>query len=99
MKDQLLELFGESLFRFQFRCDRVLEYISVVPFYMDEEYCDIKVEFFDNHEDGDDVLYQYETFKDISERYKLFQVIKLPILCNEKREVLFHQKFDEDEFY
>lgn len=62
-------------------------------------YCDVKVCFFENDEDGDDVLFDYETFEAISERYKLFEIVKLPIIQNKDREVLFHQKFDENEFY
>ena len=96
MKDQLLELFGNTLFKFHFRCDNISEYISVVPIILDGDYCDIKVYFFD---DSLTDLFAYETFKDISEKYKLFEIVKLPIIENNQREVLFHQKFDEDEFY
>lgn len=95
MKEQLLELFGKSLFQFHFRGDGIIDYRSVVPILMDGMYCDIKVEFFDNGSN----LFNFETFEDISERFKLFEIVKLPIIYNQQREVLFHQKYDEDEFY
>lgn len=98
MKNQLLELFGKTLFRFHFRHEGIIDYRSVVPVEMDGMYCDIKVEFFDNSE-GEDALFAYETFEDISEKYKIFEIVKLPIIINDQREVLFHQKYDEDEFY
>lgn len=96
MKDQLLELFGDVVFKFEFRCDNITEYVSVVPIDLDDDYCYIKVYFFD---DSSNDLFAYETFKDISEKYKIFKIGQLPIAANEEREVLFHQKFDEDEFY
>lgn len=96
MKDQLLELFRDVVFKFEFRCDNISEYVSVVPIILDGDYCYIKVYFFD---DSSNDLFAYETFESISEKYKLFAIVKLPIVANEEREVLFHQKFDEDEFY
>lgn len=96
MKDQLLELFGDVVFKFEFRSDNISEYISVVPIILDGDFCDIKVYFFD---DSSNDLFAYETFKDLTEKYKLFEIVKLPMIENNQKEVLFHQKFDEDEFY
>lgn len=96
MKDQLLELFGDVMFRFEFRCDNITEYVSVVPIDLDDDYCYIKVYFFD---DSSNVLFAYETFKDISEKYKVYRIEQLSTLVTEEFRVLYHQKFDEDEFY
>lgn len=96
MKNQLLELFGDVLFKFEFRSDNITEYVSVVPIFLDGDYCNIKVYFFD---DSSNYLFACETFEDLSERYKLFKIEKITASENNQKEVLFHQNFDEDEFY
>lgn len=96
MKNQLLELFGDMAFKFEFRCDNITEYVSVFPTFMDGDFCYIKVYFFD---DSSNYLFAYETFEDLSKRYKLFKIEKLTAFENNQKEVLFHQNLDEDEFY
>ena len=93
MKTQLLELFEGMIFHFDLRCDGVLTYRSVTPMIMDGDYCHFIVEVFDQEQ----VLYQFISFEDLIYKTKIFEVIKLPMISNPQKEVLFHQKFDEDE--
>ena len=95
MKTQLLELFEGMIFHFDLRCDGVLTYRSVTPMLMDGNYCHFIVEVFDQEQ----VLYQFTSFEDLVHKAKIFEVVKLPMINNNEREVLFHQKFDEDEFF
>jgi len=92
MKKQILELFKEMTFEFESRIGNIIQYKSTIPIIMDGNYCDIYIDFFDNNED----FLNFETINDLINHFKVFEIIKKPIIKNEFEEVLFSQKNNEN---
>ena len=87
---QLIELFKGNVFKFNFMSEGMMDFVSTIPIDIGGNYYIFKLDFFYN-EDG--FFADYNTFEELIDMHKLFEVYQYPLEDQKNKEIIYPKNF------